>query len=254
MLWKLQAHVHSLKAVDVKGTEYGVILTLLVLSCLPQDIRMEWAREGEGKEPDLSWFMESLQKEIQRRERSSTFKESGGSGGASAMPDVSMDMRRKPATAIALCASSESASGCGFCGGRHPSDWCVGVLAVSIPERKQKVQSSGLCFKCLSKTHIAKQGLSKCAKYKGAHNVIICSSSGNTSAGHEITPDSSNTQTVVKSGGKDDTSQTSNTTSAVGVVLDITKVFSSGQSATLRSWSTQVFVGHEWFRENNEIY
>ena len=130
-------------------------------------------------------------------------------------------MRRKPAAASALRASSESASGCGFCGGRHPSDWCVGVLALSIPERKQKVQSAGLCFRYLSKTHLAKQGSSKCAKCKGRHNVFIFSSSGNTSAGHKITPYSSNTQTVVKSGGKDDTSQTSNTTSAVGVVLVI---------------------------------
>ena len=192
---------------------------------------MEWAREGEGKESDLSWLMAFLQKEIQRRKRSSTFKESGGSGGASALPDVTMEMQRKPVTAAVLRASSESASGCGFCGGRHPSDRCFGVLALSIPERKQKVQSSGLCFKCLSKTHIAKQCSSKYAKCKGRHNGIICSSSGNTSASYKITPDPSNTQTVVQSVSKDDTvGQTSNTTSTVrvaastnGVGLDKTK-------------------------------
>ena len=79
-LWKLkdnlQAHVRSLETLGVSGTQYGVILTPLILSRLPQDIRLEWARESKDKESDLDWLMNFLQTEIERRERSQTFKDS----------------------------------------------------------------------------------------------------------------------------------------------------------------------------------
>ena len=46
-LWKLcddlKAHVRSLETLQVSGEQYSVILTLLILSWLPQDINLEWA-------------------------------------------------------------------------------------------------------------------------------------------------------------------------------------------------------------------
>ena len=50
---KLQTHIRSLDALGVSGDTYGVILTPLVLHKLPENIRLEWAREGEGKESNL---------------------------------------------------------------------------------------------------------------------------------------------------------------------------------------------------------
>ena len=71
--WKLQdellAHVRSLEALGVTGDQYGVILTPLILSRLPQDVRLEWAREGLGRESDLDWLLTFLASEINRRER-----------------------------------------------------------------------------------------------------------------------------------------------------------------------------------------
>ena len=52
MLWKLnddlQAHTLSLAALGIDGDKYGVILTPLISLRLPQDIRLEWSREGKG--------------------------------------------------------------------------------------------------------------------------------------------------------------------------------------------------------------
>ena len=78
-LWALQdkllGHIRSFVVLGVTDEMYGVILTPLIISSLPQDIRLEWAREGEGKEDDLDWLMEFLNKELNReRERSQTFK------------------------------------------------------------------------------------------------------------------------------------------------------------------------------------
>ena len=79
-MWKLnddlQAQTRSLDALGIDGDKYGVILTPLILSRLPQDIRLEWSREGKGHKSDLTFLLEFLQSEIQRRERSHVFKKS----------------------------------------------------------------------------------------------------------------------------------------------------------------------------------
>jgi hypothetical protein len=61
-LWKLQdellGHIRSLEALGIDGQQYGVFLTPVILSRLPHDMRMEWARDGEGKETDLAWLLD----------------------------------------------------------------------------------------------------------------------------------------------------------------------------------------------------
>lgn len=44
---KLQSHIRCLAALQVDGQNYGVVLTPLILSRLPADVRMEWARDSE---------------------------------------------------------------------------------------------------------------------------------------------------------------------------------------------------------------
>ena len=77
-LWSLyndiQTEIRSLAALGVTHDKYGVILTPLVLSRLPDELRLEWSRDGEGKESDLEYLLSSLLKEIQRRERAQTFE------------------------------------------------------------------------------------------------------------------------------------------------------------------------------------
>ena len=77
-LWKMQdqlvSHARSLEVLNVKEDQYGVILTPVILSRLPHDLRIEWAREGSGHENDLSWLMKFLQQELEHRERSESFR------------------------------------------------------------------------------------------------------------------------------------------------------------------------------------
>ena len=108
-LWKLlddlQAHVRSLEALGVTGPEYGIFLTPVILSRLPQDIRMEWSREGEGHESDLEWLLKFLQKELRRRERSETFRETPVS--KDKVTEEKRNIPNKVATVAALPAMSE---------------------------------------------------------------------------------------------------------------------------------------------------
>lgn len=76
-LWSLydtlQSKIRSLESLGISGDTYGVILTPLVLHRLPSHIRLEWARNGEGRESDLEYLLSFLKSEIARRERSQTF-------------------------------------------------------------------------------------------------------------------------------------------------------------------------------------
>ena len=116
------------EAFGVKGMEHGVILTPFILLPLCQDIQMEWVRKGEGRESDLQWLREFLQKQIRQSEGSSSFQEFSGMGGDVAPPSVTAELwRGQPVAAAGLCNSSElPGGGCTFCGGWYASEKCLG--------------------------------------------------------------------------------------------------------------------------------
>ena len=109
VLWTLyddlQAHIRSLAAMGITGEQYGVVLTPLILSRLPPDLRMEWAREGEQHESELKFLLDFLHRELGHRERSQTF-----SRDSSAAPGDKTLMEKHVPTAAALHASVDSAS------------------------------------------------------------------------------------------------------------------------------------------------
>ena len=78
-LWSLRdellTHIRSLETLGVSGGQCEVFLTPIILSRLPNELRLEWARDCAGKESDLDWLLNFLQREIERIERSETFKD-----------------------------------------------------------------------------------------------------------------------------------------------------------------------------------
>ena len=185
-LWKLnddlQAHTRSLATLGIDGDKYGVILTPLILSRVPQELRLEWSRDGKGHESDLKFLLSFLEKEIQRRERSKMFQESLGPSFK-----YSVEERRpRVATASALQATStvKPSKTCCFCGKNHSTEKCF-KLSGSIQVKKEKLKSAGLCIRCLLPGHIAKVCSVVCRKCNGRHHEIICGplAVGPTSAG-----------------------------------------------------------------------
>ena len=178
-LWKLnddlQSHTRSLEALGICGTQYGVILTPLILSRLPQDVRLEWSREGEGHESDLSYLLKFLEKEILRREKSQVFKDTVQV--SSSVPEARRF--KAPPTAAALQTASMNVKPsapheCGVCGKNHPTDRCFKLLHCNGSERRERVQRAGLCYRCLRKGHIAKGCSSVCSKCNGRHHKLLC--------------------------------------------------------------------------------
>ena len=197
-LWKtynsLQSHIRSLAGLDIAGEQYGVILTPLVLSRLPQDLRLEWAREGEGHERDLDFLMDFLRKEIERRERSQTFT-----------TNTSIEL---PATAAALQTSTQSHRTCELCNRKnHAIASCYTLTRAKMCDRKAKLRNVGACFKCLStvKGHSFRKCKAKCTKCKGGHHALLCSpkdpetDSGSGNSTDACTPSTSTHQGAAKS-------------------------------------------------------
>ena len=138
-------------AIGVGGDTYGVVLTPLLLHRLPHDIRLEWARVGEGKEGDLSILLDFIYAEIRRRERSQTFD--------SFQPGIQLQGRKdrvfsspqsceiKPKahatpSVAAFVASENPYKRCAFCPGEHYSDQCSQIKDLDLDSNGRDAASS----------------------------------------------------------------------------------------------------------------
>ncbi|XP_064081091.1 uncharacterized protein LOC135197843 [Macrobrachium nipponense] len=177
-LWKLRddilIHIRSLEALGVTGKQCEVFLTPIILSRLPSELRLEWARDGDGHESDLDWLLTFLDKEISRLERSEAFK---GKSSSEEKKIESKSSKDKVYSTAALHASSKQENTmCSFCGKKHKSENCFGVLELSGKERGEKIRSLGLCFKCLKSGHMSREckARTRCTKCNGAHSTLMC--------------------------------------------------------------------------------
>ena len=180
-LWKLQdelqAHVRSLESLGVTGEQYGVILTPLILSKLPPDIRLVWARDGEDHEGDLDFLLEFLQKEIKCRERSQTFQDTCAGTAASGEQKRPSPAKSVPsAAALSTVSKSRHTVECALCHKAHTTSKCWNLTKVNISERKSRLRAAALCFRCLEKDHRFNRCPAKCAKCQGAHHALLCDS------------------------------------------------------------------------------
>lgn len=175
----LLSHVRSLECLAIDGNQYGVLLTPIVLSCLPADIRMEWARGSEGKESDLAWLLDFLDKELKLRETSQAFR---------TLKTHEMrpaeEKQPKPSVTV-LQTQSTSDNTCSVCSKPHVTSKCWDLVKVSQWERKEKVMRKGLCFRCLGRGHLAASCTVMCERCKGPHHLLFCRKPKNAVSGKD---------------------------------------------------------------------
>ena len=187
----LLSHTRALENLGIAGSQYGVILTPLILSRLPLEVRLEWSREAEGKESDLDFLLDFLKKEVQRRDRSLVIKDNTSSSQSTTQAAALTESKKPPPTAAALTigtnasASSMSASrkpannaqsrSCGICAHRHFTSRCWKLTREpDLSSRVHRVQEAKLCFMCLQPQH-SEPCTVNCAKCGGAHHAVLCS-------------------------------------------------------------------------------
>lgn len=188
----LLVHIRSLEALGVGGERYGVILTPLILSRVPADVRLEWARDSVGREGDLEFLIKFLQQELDRRGRSGVYRSlslPGQPPSAGVHPSSSFNRKERPgmaefsprrnhhrsATAALQAASTVC---CNYCGLQHQTAKCGAWQRLSVADRFGWVREKGLCFCCLQATHLARRCAARCERCGGRHHLTLCGNVG----------------------------------------------------------------------------
>ena len=198
----LCSHVRSLETLGVDGSQYGVVLTPLVLSRLPQDLRMEWARGGENHEADLEFLVDFLKSEIERRERSQPDREPEAVAAAASLFTMGKTTTKKLKKTTTK-SSTKKKSRCHLCQGPHGVDRCPDLLALSSEDRFQRLVNASLCCRCLE-PHNYKQCKGTCSLCSKNHHSVICwhnknaISSTSSTVNISASPVTKNTQTVLQ--------------------------------------------------------
>jgi hypothetical protein len=149
---RLVANVRSLEGLGVTSEQFGIILTPLIVSRLPDEIRMEWSRDSATKEGDLQYLMTFLDKEISRRERCMTFSS------LTMTKETDKPKLQKPPASKGSAAALYNSQGstpptCVFCDNRHSSSACRKYLNATPQGRWELVKSARICFNCLKPGH-----------------------------------------------------------------------------------------------------
>ena len=164
---EVEANVRSLKALRVERESYGTMLTSVLLTKLPTEIRLIATRKTPGEDLDLETLQTVLEGELVARERSQ---------------DPTRNNRRPPdksrptSTATTLLSGTQQSAGRSnpYCRQAHMSNECHVVK--SVEARKQVLRTSGRCYNCLVRGHIVKSCRStpQCQACQRKHHPSIC--------------------------------------------------------------------------------
>ena len=165
---KLESHVRSLQNIGIGAETYGSFLSPVVMSKIPEDLRVTITRNLTSEEWNLEPMLETFRKELQLREKCQFFPGSVNSREPRAPnPPVRGEPFGSPPTTSALFTNGNTQSRqgpwCTYCRGQHPSSNCT--VVTNVAARKQFIRQKGKCFKCLRSGHLASQ----CSNGKNCH-------------------------------------------------------------------------------------
>ena len=161
----VEAHVRGLKSLKVPVDSYGSLLTSLLMSRLPSEIRIIITRELSGGSWDIERMMRIVHREVDARERSA----------ASTNPPIKRPHQRGLPTAAALLTKSRpSGPSCVYCDRNHPSSFCATLT--NVDERKEVLRKAGRCYLCLRKHHLSRncRSSNNCSRCGGRHHTSLC--------------------------------------------------------------------------------
>ena len=182
----IESHVRSLKSLGVSSSSYGSLLSSVVMSKLPQDLRLIVTREVRD-EWDLDHILDVFMSELEARERANGNNISPTDQSLT-KPPYNRGRRALPLSTDAALFATGSKPTCTYCRENHASNVCRNVI--SIATRKEILKRAGRCFVCLKRNHISKDCSSrmKCLKCGRQHHISICTSDANNDVQSLNTP------------------------------------------------------------------
>ena len=182
----IESQVRSLKSLGVSSSSYGSLLSSVVMSKLPQDLRLIITREVKD-EWDLDHILDVFRSELEARERANGNNVSPIDQ-SSTKPPYNRGRKGLPLSTDAALFATGSKPTCTYCRKDHASNACKNVT--SIAARKEILKRAGQCFVCLKRNHISKNCSSrmKCLKCGRQHHISICTSDTNNEVKSLHTP------------------------------------------------------------------
>ena len=149
-----EANIRSLKALGINNDSYGAMLSSVLLSKLPPDIRLIVSRKASADSLDMDVLLESFEQELTARERASS----------STQPSTHLTHRNHNPSHSSTSAFVNTAPGskvnttsgtptCPYCQQSHSPAECH--TAPNPNARKKILHSNGCCFNCLRKGHLS---------------------------------------------------------------------------------------------------
>ena len=158
-----ESHVRSLKALGIEPDSYGALLSPVLLAKLPPDLRLIVSRKVSQSSLEMEALLTNFEEELIARER--------------ANPQASRRPHDRPSPSSALFSGSRGSKTepqCSYCQQSHPSSTCSSVI--TLTDRRNSLKTSGRCFNCLRRGHVARtcKSSSRCLKCKKRHHTSIC--------------------------------------------------------------------------------
>ena len=144
-----ESHLRSLRSLGVEPTSYGAMLSPMLLTKLPPELRLIVSRKISSTDLNMDNLLKTFQEELVARERASGPKTSH------TQPRQGQDRGKHQSSAL-LTKTQEAGAGpsCCYCQQSHSPVDCTAVI--NINSRKQILKSNSRCFNCLHKGHIGR--------------------------------------------------------------------------------------------------
>lgn len=166
----VEVHVRGIKALGAPSASYGSLLSSVLMSKVPQEVRLIISREVKGGDWELDRLLAVMHQESEPRERAAQGNHN---------PQQDPPFRRNkqhwkgPPSASSLFSKSDSKPTCTCCKQPYSSNSCE---TVSNAQAQRDVLKTGRCYVCLRKDHLSRECKSnvKCSTCGGRHHVSIC--------------------------------------------------------------------------------
>ena len=201
---KISVNIRGLEALGVKSEQYGSLLIPIIMAKLPDEIRIQVARNTSQDVWEIDSLLDLIQSEIDAREMSEKIKAATEQG---KRPSSSKPPIPTAGTFFGATSNTESiVPKCVYCNERHFSASCNKVTDINV--RRDILRRDKRCFMCLKKGHLVDQCDKSCRNCKRRHHQSICQakSPGESLNSHPPPPEENSSQS------KPETQVPSNTT------------------------------------------
>ena len=166
---KMMVHIRGLKSLGIETTHYGNVLIPVLMSKLPDEVRLRVARENREETWEINHLMSSILTEVEARETSE---------GTRILSQKSVVHPKTHGGGLNPAASSLVTDSysikCVYCGEAHYSASCKQVS--SVRDHKETLIRMGRCFICLKSNHRARDCEShrNCRYCHRRHHQSLC--------------------------------------------------------------------------------